>query len=155
MARLSGMRSADRSLPGRKRALPPGSGCCQIGLVLLRPAHGEMDRLAFSHDRIPPFQCASVFSMHRGLALLGYYTIVCATNGAQGLEMFFAVRPDCLIIDVKMPCLDGYQLVRPSGETRSRLRPHHFAHGAGPGSPAVCRSGPGARPIPDQAGHPS
>ncbi len=47
-----------------------------------------------------------------GLELLGNFTVVQATNGAEGLERFFEVRPDCMIIDVKMSGLDGYQLVR-------------------------------------------
>lgn len=47
-----------------------------------------------------------------GLELLGHFSVVQATNGDEGLEQFFEVRPDCMIIDVKMPGLDGYQLVR-------------------------------------------
>ncbi len=47
-----------------------------------------------------------------GLELLGNFRVVRAVNGEQGLEQFFEVRPDCMIIDVKMPGLDGYQLVR-------------------------------------------
>ena len=47
-----------------------------------------------------------------GLELLGHFSVVSASDGLQGLEMFFATRPDCVIIDVKMPGLDGYQLVR-------------------------------------------
>jgi DNA-binding response OmpR family regulator len=47
-----------------------------------------------------------------GLELLGNFTVVQATNGAEGLARFFEVRPDCMIIDVKMSGLDGYQLVR-------------------------------------------
>ena len=47
-----------------------------------------------------------------GLELLGNFRVVQAANGAEGLERFFQVRPDCMIIDVKMSGLDGYQLVR-------------------------------------------
>ncbi len=47
-----------------------------------------------------------------GLELLGNFNVVSATNGIEGLERFFEIHPDCMIIDVKMPGLDGYQLVR-------------------------------------------
>jgi DNA-binding response OmpR family regulator len=47
-----------------------------------------------------------------GLELLGNFRVVQAANGIEGLEQFFETRPDCTIIDVKMPGLDGYQLVR-------------------------------------------
>jgi DNA-binding response OmpR family regulator len=47
-----------------------------------------------------------------GLELLGNYKVVSATDGMQALEQFYETRPDCAIVDVKMPGLDGYQLVR-------------------------------------------
>jgi DNA-binding response OmpR family regulator len=47
-----------------------------------------------------------------GLELLGKFHVVRARNGIMGLEQFFEVRPDCMIIDIKMPGLDGYQLIR-------------------------------------------
>jgi CheY-like chemotaxis protein len=47
-----------------------------------------------------------------GLELLGHFHVVCAENGIEGLEQFFAVRPDCVVIDVVMPGMDGYQLVK-------------------------------------------
>lgn len=47
-----------------------------------------------------------------GLELLGKFRVERAANGIMGLEQFFAVRPDCMIIDLKMPGLDGYQLIR-------------------------------------------
>ena len=46
------------------------------------------------------------------LNLLGEYTIVTAENGTDGLMRAIETRPDCLVIDIKMPGLDGYQLVR-------------------------------------------
>lgn len=46
------------------------------------------------------------------LTLLGEYTVVTADNGDDGLARAIELRPDCVIIDVRMPGLDGYQLVR-------------------------------------------
>jgi DNA-binding response OmpR family regulator len=44
--------------------------------------------------------------------LQGAYDVVVAYDGVQGLERVYAEEPDCVIIDVKMPRMDGYQLVR-------------------------------------------
>ena len=44
--------------------------------------------------------------------LQGTYDVIVAYDGAQGLEQVYAQQPDCVIIDVKMPRMDGYQLVR-------------------------------------------
>ncbi len=43
---------------------------------------------------------------------LGDYTVVTAGDGVEALHCFEAARPDCLVIDVRMPRLNGYQLVR-------------------------------------------
>jgi DNA-binding response OmpR family regulator len=47
-----------------------------------------------------------------GLEMLGNFKVVQAVDGIQGLEQYFAIHPDCVIIDVVMPGLDGYQLVK-------------------------------------------
>ena len=44
--------------------------------------------------------------------LHGSYRVVVAYDGVQGLERVYADQPDCVVIDVKMPRMDGYQLVR-------------------------------------------
>ena len=44
--------------------------------------------------------------------LQGAYNVVVAYDGVQGLERVYEEQPDCVLIDVKMPRMDGYQLVR-------------------------------------------
>src|SRR6266567_3236951 len=46
------------------------------------------------------------------VSLQGSYEVVVAYDGEQGLARISSERPDCVIIDVKMPRMDGYQLVR-------------------------------------------
>lgn len=50
--------------------------------------------------------------MRRSLTNIGNFTVHIAMDGVSGLEQFYAVRPRCAIIDVKMPGLNGFQLVR-------------------------------------------
>lgn len=44
--------------------------------------------------------------------LQGRYDVVVAYDGVEGLERIYLEQPDCVIIDVKMPRMDGYQLAR-------------------------------------------
>jgi len=46
------------------------------------------------------------------LEALGNFTVINAEDGVEGLTKFFEVQPDCVVIDVKMPGLNGYQLVQ-------------------------------------------
>jgi CheY-like chemotaxis protein len=46
------------------------------------------------------------------LRKLGNFKVVTAEDGADGLQRYFEIRPDCVVIDVRMPGLDGYQLIR-------------------------------------------
>ena len=51
-------------------------------------------------------------SLAFALSALGPLTVDTAIDGAQGLERIYNARPDCVVIDVKMPEVDGIQLVR-------------------------------------------
>lgn len=40
------------------------------------------------------------------------YQVTTATNGEQGLELYRRERPDCIIVDVYMPVMDGFKFLR-------------------------------------------
>jgi CheY-like chemotaxis protein len=50
--------------------------------------------------------------LREGLEVLGGFRVVAAADGEQGLERFEDIRPHAVIIDVRMPGIDGYQLAR-------------------------------------------
>ena len=50
--------------------------------------------------------------LQRSLTRMGHFTVHIATDGSTGLAQYYAHRPDCMIIDIRMPGLDGYQLVK-------------------------------------------
>src|SRR5437667_11679701 len=40
------------------------------------------------------------------------FQVIVAYDGEEGLKSVYAENPDCVIIDVKMPKMDGYKLLR-------------------------------------------
>lgn len=55
---------------------------------------------------------AMLATLSEALELAGDFEVIAASDGVSGLESFFSVRPDCVVVDVRMPGLNGYQLVR-------------------------------------------
>lgn len=51
-------------------------------------------------------------SLTFALKALGGFRIEVATDGAEGLIKAMELQPDCMVIDVKMPEIDGLRLVR-------------------------------------------
>jgi diguanylate cyclase (GGDEF)-like protein len=48
--------------------------------------------------------------LHRLLA--PEHEVLCATNGAEALEIAARVRPDLILLDILMPEMDGYEVIR-------------------------------------------
>jgi CheY-like chemotaxis protein len=44
------------------------------------------------------------------LYYIGGFRVLNATDGGSGLELAVSKRPDCIVIDVMMPGIDGFQL---------------------------------------------
>jgi DNA-binding response OmpR family regulator len=55
---------------------------------------------------------ALLTAITRGLDLIGGFDVRTAKDGASGLDQFFSTHPDCVVVDVRMPGLNGYQFVR-------------------------------------------
>lgn len=48
----------------------------------------------------------------QSLPVLGGFRVIGAKDGLDGLMQFDQARPDCVVVDVRMPELNGYQFVR-------------------------------------------
>jgi CheY-like chemotaxis protein len=55
---------------------------------------------------------ALLATLAEGLRLGGKFEVIVASNGATGLERFAEAMPDCAVVDVRMPGINGYQFVR-------------------------------------------
>lgn len=42
------------------------------------------------------------------LRLIGGYEVIAAGDGASGLESHFEITPDCMVVDLRMPGLNGF-----------------------------------------------
>jgi CheY-like chemotaxis protein len=51
-------------------------------------------------------------SLTFALTTLGPFSLETANDGISGLEAACTFHPDCMVIDVQMPGLNGYQLVK-------------------------------------------
>ncbi len=49
------------------------------------------------------------------------YEVVVATNGAEAMEMFEKENPDLVTLDIRLPDVDGIQLLRQMKEKRPKL----------------------------------
>lgn len=52
-------------------------------------------------------QLAKVIAKNETIELVG-----CAENGLQGCQMFVALRPDVVLLDLRLPGLSGFDLIR-------------------------------------------
>jgi CheY-like chemotaxis protein len=50
--------------------------------------------------------------LSRALTHLGQFTVLRTANGESGLEQATLAHPDCIVVVIMMPGLDGYWLVR-------------------------------------------
>src|SRR5215469_6357853 len=54
----------------------------------------------------------SLSLLTQSLEYFGHFEVIGVADGISGLEQRVRLSPACVVIDIKMPGLDGYQLVR-------------------------------------------
>lgn len=102
---------AARRSNGRHRDVVPLGGGCMSGQV----AHISSDNIQMHpHKKVLVIDDnpTIVELIRHAVGMYGKYDVVVAYDGVQGLEQFYNEHPDCVIVDVKMPRMDGYQVVR-------------------------------------------
>ena len=50
--------------------------------------------------------------IRHALGRIDRYEVVTAVNGADGLQSYFDAHPDCVIVDIGMPVMDGFELLQ-------------------------------------------
>jgi len=53
----------------------------------------------------------NLFTLHKRLSLAGFEVKV-ATNGAEGVDWAKTLRPDLIVMDLRLPGLDGWEATR-------------------------------------------
>ncbi len=59
-----------------------------------------------------------IYFLKANLELTGKYNVITATSGEEGLRAAFENKPDAILLDIIMPEMDGYEVLR-------RLRKDH------------------------------
>src|SRR5262249_48286776 len=101
------------------------SGMCTLALLTYR-ALGAMHPHTRRSVEVPSLMTSSPSPRHvlliddeptltqplrEALERLAGYQVMVATDGGAGLRALFAQRPDCVVVDIRMPGVDGYQFI--------------------------------------------
>lgn len=94
-----------------KSATTASAKCCEPkGPVLgCRAAYARrrIRLLVVEDSSVVREQLAKLISKNETIELVG-----CAENGLQGCQMFVALRPDVVLLDLRLPGLSGFDLIR-------------------------------------------